>query len=159
MNRLMRFVPPQPWQPSHSRVHQLESSQTPQSGPSPTFGKCQPCLKQSTNAFHSDLTTTTTSPTISSWSHPIHPLWQPQCSLNVALSGLLLGLFRHAQLSARGRAHTAFTNHIVMLHCTLYYDTRNVNSVSYDRASRNSFNPWIIQGPSQGLGRDIQCMI
>ena len=49
--------------------------------------------------------------------------------------------------------------HIVTLHCTLYYDTRNINSVSYDKASRNSLNPWMMQGPSQGLGRDIQCII
>jgi hypothetical protein len=49
--------------------------------------------------------------------------------------------------------------HIVMLHCTLYYDTRNVNSVSYDKASKNSLNPWIMQGPCQGLGRGIQCII
>ena len=34
----------------------------------------------------------------------------------------------------------AMCMHIVMLHCTLYYDTMNVNSVSYDMDSGNSLS-------------------
>jgi hypothetical protein len=34
--------------------------------------------------------------------------------------------------------------HIVMLQCTIVYDSQNRYSVSYDMASLNSLNRWIL---------------
>jgi len=91
--------------------------------------------------------------------HPTTPLQTPhpdECHVTTQIDPQL---HHHPQPHHHATSHLPTTTsspangddnndnaHIVMLHCTLYYDTRNINNVSYDKASRNSLNPCIMEG-------------